>query len=611
MTIEDNRGPERTQIAIGAVLIAALTLVFLLLFWNRFLAMRTGHGFATLLRILQDGGLPHRDYFLSVTPLQFLKMAGLMQVAGTDLIVPRILALVERCGLAALLFVWMARYFKTSHALLASLFAVILSCGDHADFFSSYNHAAILWAIGCGFTACLAIDARHTLRAGRIAFLAGVLAGLCFATKQTIGLGVTLIVPFIGASILLIRMGPGAAARHALAFAGGWLLPMGALWAWLYRAGALGQHFEHVFFSGVSGKGSPSQVFLRPFLLGLKEPRLQAYLAGAVLILLAYMTLCRIWRTKPAGAAGSRWQLLQFAGLALASILAGAAGGLHISNAPAFASVVFLRAPIYVVLFATLWLNLYYAVRLLRRRLSAEQEQFWMICGVSFAVAYMLSLSWPAFEAMLLPGLALITLLAMRRLDGSAAPRRILLSACFLLIGAETEWKLRAPWDWDGWNEAPVRQATLTSSLKQLEGYRLPPETLRVTERVVAIIDAHSSTTDKIYTFPGLSIFYDLSGRRPGTFSLDSGIDVTPDFIASGDARLLLAHPPAVIVVYNPRGITARARLVSDELIWRNGKRSGQRDILDAIDQLTPTYAFHETVRDEFAGITLDVWAKR
>lgn len=75
MTVEEDRGPARTQIAIGAVLIAALTLVFLLLFWNRFLAMRTGHGFATLLRILRDGGLPHRDYFLSVTPLQFLKMA--------------------------------------------------------------------------------------------------------------------------------------------------------------------------------------------------------------------------------------------------------------------------------------------------------------------------------------------------------------------------------------------------------------------------------------------------------------------------------------------------------------------------------------------------------
>lgn len=474
-----------------------------------------------------------------------------MQVAGTDLIVPRVLALVERCGLAALLFVWMARYFKTSHALLASLFAVILSCGDHADFFSSYNHAAILWAIGCGFTACLAIDARHTLRAGRIALLAGVLAGLCFATKQTIGLGVTLIVPFIGASILLIRMGPGAAARHAMAFAGGWLLPMGALWAWLYRAGALGQHFEHVFFSGVSGKGSPSQVFLRPFLLGLKEPRLQVYLAGAVLIFLAYLTLCRIWRTKPAGAAESRWQYLQYAGLALASILAGAAGGLRSSNAPAFASVVFLRAPIYVVLFATLWLNLYYAVRLLRRRLSAEQEQFWMIGGVSFAVAYMLSLSWPAFEAMLLPGLALITLLAMRRLESSAGAKRILPFACFLLIAANgmeaagavgLGWVERSsgpPGNPDLQPEATGRLSIAAGNpARDGEGRRDHRRALQYYR--------------KYLPSPGLSIFYDLSGRRPGTFPLDSGIDVTPDFIASGDARLLLAHPPAVIVVYDP-----------------------------------------------------------
>ena len=84
-------------------LLVMLVLVFMLPWWNRFLAVRTGHGVFLAAQSFELGKVPYRDYFMPVPPLQFLKSYWVLQAFGWSLTTPLVWALFERCLLALLM----------------------------------------------------------------------------------------------------------------------------------------------------------------------------------------------------------------------------------------------------------------------------------------------------------------------------------------------------------------------------------------------------------------------------------------------------------------------------------------------------------------------------
>ena len=150
-----------------------------------------------------------------------------------------------------------------SHSIIASVSAVVLSTGDFAEFLTSYNHAAILFSICAGFVASHTIDAPTHARFTVLAVLCGFFMGLCFATKQTIGGGLTLIVVTVMSLVMVHLSGLKRALSFVTLYTLGWLLPVGSLWAWFYENGVLELHFEQVFFSGVGGEGVAAADFIK------------------------------------------------------------------------------------------------------------------------------------------------------------------------------------------------------------------------------------------------------------------------------------------------------------------------------------------------------------
>jgi len=500
----------RRLLMAGAIITAMVTLAYLLLFWNRFAGLRSGSGEYAGGALFLAGLRPYRDYFVPATPFSILKSAAILSLFGKAAIVTRAFGVLERVVLGVMVYFWLARMFRVGHAVVAALATIIVSSGDTADPLASYNHDTILLAVAGGlFASAVLYRQRNTRSIALFAALSGVCAGLCFLTKQTIGALATLSIVAIISTWLLRQESARKAAAFVAGFSAGWAAVAVAVLLWLARLGILRDFFQQVFVQGPAAKSSHLADFLnREILVGVQW-RLPVAAALATLLI--------SWRVlhRSALKEGRRPESIRFLiGVLLLGLSSVAAGAIASYHALGPVGPAILKPVIYFTFFGSALQTVYYGILLLRGRLSRREAQFCMYAAISFAVAAMLSLSYPAFEAMIIPGLGL---LVATLLDASTSWRiPVVYAVCALLIAAETCAKLNAPFGFATFGEPPVRTAQAVSGLPQLRGFILPEGTVRFIDDTVKIIQENSSPQDTIFIYPELG----LLSRFPGAVVL-------------------------------------------------------------------------------------------
>jgi len=596
----DVRASRRFLIA-GALVTAIVTLAYLLLFWNRFAGLRSGSGEFIGGAWFLAGLRPYRDYFAPATPLSILKSAVILSMFGKAAIVTRAFAVLERVLLGLLLYFWLARMFRVGHAVVAALATIIISSGDIADPLASYNHDTILLAVAGGFFASAVLyRQRDTRSIALFAALSGVCASLCFLTKQTIGAVATLSIVVIISTWLLRQEGTRKAAAFVAGFSAGWASVAVAVLLWLARLGILRDFFQQVFVQGPAAKASHLADFLNREIFVGNQWRLPVFAALATL-LISWRVLHRSALKEDQRPETFRfliWVLL----LGLSSVSIGAIASYH-ELGPVGPAI--LKPVIYFTFFGSALQTLYYGILLLRGRLSRREAQFCIYAAISFAVAFTLSLSYPAFEAMIVPGLGL---LVAALLDASRSWRLpVVYAVCALLIAAETCAKLNLPFGFAGFNEPAVRTAQAVSDLPQLRGFMLPEGTVRFIDDTVHIIQENSSPQDTIFIYPELGLLYQLSGRRCATFSCSHNIDVVSDELARSEAARLLRNEPAVLI-YSRQSVPA---VMSEMILWRNGNPSSNPlALIAACESLAQQYHLVKTFTLQPDGRTVMVFVR-
>ena len=575
----------RSGLLAGAAVTGLLSLAYMSLWWNRFLGLSDGM-FLLLGQQVVSGRVPYRDFYFSIPPLQPLKMAGLIAVFGQEIIVSRAWGMLERTLLSVLIYLWLAHFFRVRHAFLGTLTAMVLFCGDRADPVFSYHHDSVFWAVCAGFCASflLRTPSRH---ARALAFVSGICCGLCFLTKQTTGLGMSILLPvMLGLTLKAVPGSPGL--RSVLTrFCIGWALPVGLLWGWLFKAGALGAYFEQVFLKGPSSKGSLVSVLTRP----LWMPFMDKMFLGDCVIALAILGW--LWATlqfsqprSPTTRSGPLRLMLAFLAGAGAILL----GVFLCAHVPASAYLIKVEGvATYLSFLGSLGLWLYHLGLWNRRRLRPVDSQLWLFSAVSFTVAYMLALSWAAYEPMVVPGLALVIAFFLDRLQGTSPAKwtgYALTAGALGLISAAVWLKLALPYFWNGSGSPPVATATRVSKLPELRGLILPESTVKSIERLTDLLSGCCPAGESVYAYPYLPLLYALSHRAPPTFALVHWLDVAPDYVAEQDARTLLETRPAVMVYLE----LSPSEFQRYESVFRGPKPSGQRRLVDAIKSLAKEY---------------------
>jgi hypothetical protein len=563
--------------------LVGLTLFFLLSFFNRFAGLRSGDGEYSSGMALLSGILPYRDYFDVGPPLNIVKSALILKAFGGALIVSRVAGVLERLLIALLLFRWLVQLFRPWHALAASVVTIIVSTGDPTDPIASYNHDAILFAMIAGLAASLALEGVSERRTMLLAIVSGASAALSLLSKQTVGLGAVVCVGMAGAILLTKTDGVRRAAVWCLSFAAGGALPLAATALWLWRMHVLGAFLQMLFVAGPAAKAGHSSEFLirEAVVASINWKRLLAAVIG---LALSWRAIRRGLQAKDprvtAGWAQAAWVV---AGL----VIIGTAEALAYTTLPALRN--FSKCAVYYVLVGlTIWLATQ-MVWLFRAGITRRVAQSILFGAVAWSIAVMLSLSWPAFEPMALPGLGF---LLAATLDGVRDRYRwfpLLLMAAMVFL--QVREKLDEPFGFGHQNEAAVRFANTASPEPQMRGMRFPPQMVRFLDDTVALVSTQTRPGDTIFTYPEMGLLYPLTGRQPPTWATSHNIDVINDAFARDEAERLIRARPKVII-YGRLPETAREE---EERVWRGGARSGQRDIVAAVEGLAEGYRLSGT----------------
>ena len=463
---KENAAEPRYLIAAMAGLLIALSLAFFLMFFNRFSALRSGNGeYASGATFLQ-GIMPYRDYFTAGPPMNMLKSALLLKLFGIKLIVSRTAGVMERLVIALVLFLLAATGSSApEHALLATVTTIIVSAGDRTDPIASYNHDAILFAMAAGLVASFVLQRRQSWKKLiLLAGLSGVFAGLSLLTKQTVGLGVIVAVLTAVAILLLKIDGWQRALGWCVAYTAGCSVPLMALAIYLRHMGLLQTFLQMLFVQGPSAKAShPNDFLIRDLVIAWGNGRW--IVLGCFALALGWRAMRRTgWNaspiTKQEELSPAVQRLVRIGTLGLVIILTAAL--LAYTRLPVLHD--FSKSAVYCT-FIGITLLLWIYLGGVLKPISRRQAQCILICAVSWSVAFMLSLSWPAFEAMLLPGLGFV-LAAMP--DGVRPQRRwAVYCTMAIMVFMQVREKLDLPFGFDYQNEPPVREAVVQSNQEQ------------------------------------------------------------------------------------------------------------------------------------------------
>jgi len=609
-------GPARASAwaALGAAL---ATSFFLLPWWNRFLGLSLDGYMPYFGHRILSGEVPYRDFFLHLPPLQPLAEAALQAVVGKSILAVKLVGALGRLAIAALAAAWLARYVRPSTAVLAATFATVLISADDTEILDLYNAHSTLAALASGYLACrgLGSDSRSARRAFLLA--SGAAAGVCFWTKQTVGLGTTFAVP---TALFLVALGDferrAEHRRAGLDFAVGWALPTVVLGSWLAVEGALGDYFQQVFVAAGQSKGSPLVLVLRPWLAPFQivgEARAATFGFVAAGIVVFGLRPLQRFRTARRPLPSALWSLavvllmIRFAPWIAEQFVErpGRGPGLGLLRQGRDAVSFFGLYGIVLAALQAAWR----AVRKPLRDAAAEEA---VLTLVGAAVASSFALSFAAGPTLAMPCVAY---LVARAIEGAPLrpplrfARPLVLAFLFATFVATINLQIWVPFSFAGWRESPRWESNARSTLPELAGMRLSKRTVNAVDGVVSTLRRFSDPDEPIFTFSVYPIFYWLADRRPETFAVLHWIDVTPDAVVARDLEALLARPPVAIV----RQPIPDDELTLNEAYFRDGRPSAMRRMNAALQDLVArdyVLAYHSQRFRPFRMPDIEVWIR-
>jgi hypothetical protein len=591
----------RTELWGGAGAALALLLGYMLFWWNRGIQLNSNGLELLSTRAMRAGKMPYLDFAFWCPPMHLWVFSWMAAIFGDGMIYMRAFAVVERMAIFLLLYFWLARVFSPKAAFFGTVVAGVGFSSDVCDVLNHYDFESVLGTVAAGFAASVALSS--STRLGRwMFFVAGVCAGGAMLAKQTQGVGIFL--------VILAVLALGKRWRGAAEYAAGWTVPVGLTAWWLARGGAWPAFVEQNFLQGTSSKGSLAEILLRPVATLTYVHQLLVAFAVASGLIAAYWWL---EGRKDEGTLdprrGRSWLLWAGCGAALGLGIAwawwlpgfGTAGPM-----PRLLGGISIVC-IFVAMYGSLVLALYYTRDALLGRLDARGFQMWTLAAVSTTTAYMFSLSWTAYEKMLIPSFAFLMAIAvegqLRRgwnWRGYAA-----VALGLTLICTATFRKLTWPYDWENWTDGPIKMETEETAFPEMKGLRVTKATAAFLNRVTSDIDAYSKPDEKIFCYPNYALLYTLSHRDPGVFAYMHWFDIASDKLAREEAARIREHPPAVMVFVNlPESV-----ILDNERKFRGGKRSGQRDLAAAI-QTMPGYRVVDEVPIPYMDYGVKIYAR-
>lgn len=575
-----------------AVLLVALFMGFI---FNRYIPINEGwfHYYSWL---MHRGEMPYRDFWFFGQPVS-LWIAYI--VGGDHLINTRIFGLVERISLSGMLYFLLSRQFSPKACFLGTVVSMMVFLSYLTEGFFTYLVDA-LWFLVAALI-CVYEAQIHSRHYRSILALAGALTSLCFFTKQSVGVFSTLAVviliawPVFDFRRIFIRL---------VYFSAGWVLAAAPIVGWIVLNGAWRAYILEVFTGAAASKGSFKTIFITTLERSL-SPKVDVIFVGILsLIALAAWRKFLIFR-DPERLGSSKKDIAITALLAFVCIFAPVfhpvqepehiRSYLSIFNRVIFIGMLVLLARILILRLRS------------RTQMNRPVTVILLIAGVFWA--YGCGLSYRVEQHSIILGLAYLVAAACDNLSSRSGKSFVTVVTVLglLHIGLSALYKYSDAYDWNGWRSVISLQSR-ESHWPQLAGFKPDPATMYMIDSIMDDVARGSKPGEPIFTFPHMPIFNFVTGRLQPTFAPVHYWDVCPDPIAEADAVRVKAARPAVIVdMIMPKWLWD-----DGEFTFRQGKRSGQRSVEAAIQELVSSgdYRLMHKYWTPWEHTEVDVWQR-
>ncbi|MCE0498608.1 MAG: glycosyltransferase family 39 protein [Methylacidiphilales bacterium] len=610
---DSSNSSERETDAVGFraelryIVLSCVTVGFLLwIVYNRYLPISDGW-FAYFGDIMNKGKLPYRDFYFFTQPLSLFLSQVIVHLGG-NLICFRYYAIAERLLLTAVVYLILRQNFSRLASFVGTTVANMgMDCYE-LDALFTYHYTCLLWLNLAILFLGRALDGSKSR--ARDLFLAGVFAGLGFFTKQSTGL---ILAVLFAACLILFSGGYEKLKRDLILYASGFCLACLPFICWLLYEGLMPYYLNEVYFGASSAKGGILQVFFG-FFVRLFVPLYTAAALGVV-ALLYFLRRTGLLSLAPRGfEPSSRDRIIS---LIMSMLYIFAIGAPLIFADPMIFWYIDLRAywliaiVVRLTFYATGIASFYIIYHLLRHLWKFPPHRFspslTLLVFASFAIMYTVGMSYDVLDHSLVPALGLCTSWVMDfvivRRPQFTRNVVLLLSVIFILDCATKRYAMT--YRWTGWYENMLHPYVEPSEPK-LRGYEISRNEDVVYERILEICKAKCAPGDTLFSFPMGPLFNYLTGLPQPTFAAAYYWDVCSDETCRLDARILLQIKPKVIIWF---------RIPPKDMRWeeaqfRNGNRSGYRDVVDALDQLTRSGDYEEiqSLRVSEECFPIEVW---
>jgi len=163
----------------------------------------------------------------------------------------------------------------------------------------------------------------------------------------------------------------------------------------------------------------------------------------------------------------------------------------------------------------------------------------------------------------------------------------------------------KASWmySWWGWDERIAWTANKEPDAPLLKGFRLNTDKAEIINGLTKAIQRNSNEGDPIFIFPHMPMFYLLANRHHDTFSAVHYFDVCSDELAKSDAKIVASTKPKVIINMDiPESVWT-----FNEVTYRGGSRSGQRNIKEFIERVKRTGEYKVVQNYTTSGYQYDI----
>lgn len=587
--------PNPRAMRLGLGIVALGSLLFFAAWWNRYLSPTSG-GELLATRSWSSELVLYRGTYYQGPPGMPMLSQLIFALFGPHLIALLTVGVLLRIAGACALYALLLRIARPSHAAVATLTALFVSSVDISDTPYYYNHVGTAFVlVGCWLGA---VSATRGGLAGRLAGVgSGALLTYAVAAKQTMLFASFSALLALGI-LALPRPRVGWLAWMASLVAGA-AVSVGVVVAWLAHYGIVGA-FLSTMRKAPQGKGGVGRSLFRPLALVFELPQVELVTIAALVIVALVVTLTALNARGKRLGSPIAWVLAPLA--LVLFVRAGLGGRLGDTR-----TLMLLATA--VGWWGSLALALVHATSLRARDFDPVRRAQLALGGLSFGVGYSFAVSWPLFENMALPGLAVVLAALLERPPSPARERwrgaLLALAGAFALLAGYR--KAMDPWGWGLWREPPLETPRGRSDVPGLEGVSLSDPAAKLFNAVAMTAESLTRPGDRMYVYPNMPILYAIADRRPATFSPVHWVDTCTDELGAADAELLVREPPKLLVIReDPPDFVA-----GEERLYRGGRRSSVRDIVSALAAIKPRYEEVGRFRSPGATLPIGVYVRR